>query len=98
MISMQKINVILVRLLVLLLFFWVQIQLCFSDLGYFRYQKINQQVLVTEQLAQQVEEENIRLSDTVKNLRNNPLALTHNAREHLGMIGPGETMYRVNVE
>ena len=93
--TMRRMNVTLARVVVVVLLLWVQVQLYFSSLGYARYQEIRQQVITTEQLVQQVEAENTMLADTVDNLKGNDVLLTHNAREHLGMIGPGETMYRV---
>ena len=63
-----------------------------------KYQNIRYQLFATDQLVQEVEAENSKLVDTIENLKSNQYLLTHNAREHLGMIGPGETMYRVNFE
>lgn len=74
----------------------LQVHLWFSDSGYRRYREITKKIDTIEEDNKKVIQDNTRLEKAVEDLKQDGKLLSSNAREHLGMIGPNETLYQVN--
>ena len=85
----------IVRFLLLVTVVFLQVHLWFSDSGFRLYQRIYKKIGVIESMNQRAEDDNLKISSAVEDLRQDGRLLSHNAREHLGMIGPDETLFQV---
>lgn len=88
-------NSFIVRVLLLVTVLFLQMHLWFSDSGFRLYQKIYKKIAVVESVNRRSEDDNLKISSAVEDLRQDGRLLSNNAREHLGMIGPDETLFQV---
>lgn len=85
----------LVRIALIASLIAVQLHIWFSESGYKQYQQITSKISSLESDNRHAVNENKRLEKAVVDLNQDGELLSSNAREHLGMIGPGETLYQV---
>lgn len=88
----------LVRMILLISLGMLQLHLWFSDSGYSMYRKIHGKIQAVEMENRHAEQDNEKLKKAVDNLKQDGNLLSSNAREHLGMIGPEETLFHVAPE
>jgi cell division protein FtsB len=83
-----------IALIFLTMLFSLQVRLWSDDGGIAELNKL-EKISAEQQLAnQRLKARNAELKTQVKALRNDPVAIEHYARIHLGMIKPDETFYR----
>ena len=75
----------------------LQMHLWFSPVGFTLYRQLHGKIGHVEQSNQRALLENQRLEGALDDLRRDDgKLLVNSAREHLGMVGPGETLYQVS--
>lgn len=74
----------------------LQAHLWFSEGGYRQYRDIAKKIYTIEENNKKTIHDNAHLEKAVVDLKQDGKLLSSNAREHLGMIGPNETLYQVN--
>ena len=92
---LRFLNSFIVRVLLLVTVLFLQMHLWFSDSGFRLYQRIYRKIGVVESANRRSEDDNLKISSAVEDLRQDGRLLSNNAREHLGMIGPDEILYQV---
>lgn len=89
-------NSTIVRLALVSVLIFLQAQIWFSETGYVRYRQIRQKIDQAEAVNEGYHQDVTRLNLAVEDLEKGSRLLDHNAREQLGMVGPGETLYRIS--
>lgn len=89
-------NSLVVKSALLLAVLCLQSHIWFSDSGYSRYRHIQNKIVDMERVNQNYKSDIAGLKMAVDDLRVDGKLLDSNARESLGMIGPGETLYQVS--
>ena len=91
-------NSLVVKCSLLLVVLCLQFHVWFSDSGYSRYNQIQNKIADMQLVNQNYKADIVKLKNAVDDLKSDGKLLDSNARESLGMIGPGETLYQVSLE
>tara|TARA_Y100001935_G_C17079536_1_gene395590 strand:- start:51 stop:344 length:294 start_codon:yes stop_codon:yes gene_type:complete len=89
-------NSLILKWALLLVVLCLQFHVWFSDSGYSRYSHIQNKIVDMKLVNQNYKNDIVKLKKAVDDLNTDGKLLDGNARENLGMIGPGETLYRVS--
>lgn len=90
-------NSLVVKCSLILVVLCLQFHVWFSDSGYSRYSHIQNKIADMKLVNQNYKNDIVTLKNAVDDLNSDGKLLDSNARENLGMIGPGETLYQVSV-
>jgi len=77
---------------------YVLIPMIFGDMGLVKYIKMRRTLDQTVQENKRLAEENGTLESDVRALRSDPEKIEQMARERLGLVRPGEKVYRFEAE
>ncbi len=92
---LEFLNSFIVRIFLLVAVVFLQVHLWFSDSGFMQYQAVNKQIERVEMANERAFEDNLKLENALDDLKRDGKLLENNARENLGMVGPGETLFHV---
>ena len=90
-------NSLVVKCSLVLVVLCLQFHVWFSDSGYSRYSHIQKNIADMKLVNQNYKNDILTLKNAVDDLNSDGKLLDCNARENLGMIGPGETLYQVSI-
>jgi len=81
--------------ILIILFIILQYELWFSKGGVTDVVHLKKIITKQKVINQKVEQKNQKLSQNIRNLKNNKQAVEARARQELGMVKKGETFYQV---
>lgn len=67
----------------------------FGDMGLFKYLKMRDHSRQLEQELKDLERTNAELKTEIRRTQNDPIRIEELARERLGFVRPGETVYQI---
>ena len=89
-------NSVIIKFVLIAVVVFLQLSVWFSDSGYVHYRQIHNKAVEMQSVNENYKKDNLKLKKSIMDLKSDGKLLDKNAREKLGMVGPGETLYQVS--